>query len=275
MRFTIFRHTRIQQRLLIAVCLASMLTAFSPVVALAWGPQGHRIIAEIAQQRLKPEVRQAILHEFSIKHLADVANWADQIKSKREETRPWHYCNIASGEFLYSRQRDCPVGNCVIEKILEFTKRLQDGKVKGRSRKEALSYLVHFVGDIHQPLHLGNAGDRGGNSINVIVHGERTNLHAVWDHDLIRRSGKSLVKYAAELSDGVGQGSARARLIPDVVGWANESRKLALHQGYLLEFNKRGELSRHYLEAGEQTVELQLKKAGVRLADLLNIIIKP
>ncbi len=275
MLFTTIRHTRIQQGFLFAVCLASMLTALSPVIAMAWGPQGHSIIAEIAQQRLKPEVWQAIQDEFSIKQLADVANWADHIKSKRKETRPWHYCNIAEGEISYIRERDCADGNCVTEKILEFTKRLQGSKVKGRNRKEALMYLVHFVGDIHQPLHLGNAVDRGGNTIKVIVQGESTNLHAVWDHDLIRRNGKSLVKYAAELSGEVSQGSARAWLISDVVGWGNESRGLALHKGYPLELNKRGELSGHYLEAGEQIVELQFKKAGVRLAHLLNKIIKP
>ncbi len=275
MHLTGYLQKSVQQGFIILVCFASFLSLFFPVNGWAWGPQGHRIIAQIAEERLKPEVWQAIQGEFSIKHLSDVANWADQIKSKRKGTRPWHYCNIAEGEFTYLRERDCPQGECVTEKILKFTRRLQDGQVKGRSRKEALMFLVHFVGDIHQPLHLGNEDDRGGNNIKVIVHGERTNLHAVWDHDLIRLNGKSLVKYASELSDEVRQASARAWLIPDVVGWGNESRKLALRKGYPLELNKRGELSRHYLEAGEQTVELQFKKAGVRLADLLNRILKP
>jgi len=275
MRLTKYRHIRVQHWLIFSGYLASLLMVFFPVNVLAWGPQGHSIIAEIAQERLKPQVWQAIQQEFSIKHLADVANWADQIKSKRKETRPWHYANIMAGEFLYLKRRDCPTGNCVTEKVLEFTSKLQDAKIKGRPRKEAFKYLVHFVGDIHQPLHLGNAEDRGGNTINVLIHGERTNLHAVWDHDLIRIKGKSLVKYAAKLSGDIRQKNARAWVKSDVVGWVNESRKLALRQGYPLELNGRGELSRRYLEAGEETVERQFQRAGVRLAYLLNRIIKP
>ncbi len=261
------------QWLSLAGGLATSLIFFS-AQALAWGPQGHRIVAEIAEQRLKPEVRQTIRDKFSIKHLVDVANWADQIKRKRSETRPWHYTNISAGEFLYNRQRDCPTGDCVTEKIKEFAGKLKSPKVIGRSRVEALMFLIHFVGDIHQPLHLGNAGDRGGNTIKIIVRGERTNLHAVWDHGLIQFDGQSLVKYATKLSGQITDEKVHAWITSDVIGWANESRQLAMQKGYPLELNKRGELSANYLAVGERIVMLQLQKAGVRLAHLLNQTIK-
>ncbi|QPJ63638.1 MAG: S1/P1 nuclease [Candidatus Nitronauta litoralis] len=275
MPFEKIRHTRIVRFLYIAGCFVVLLASAFPAQVWAWGPQGHRIIAQIAEERLKPEIWQAIQDEFSIKHLADVANWADQIKSDRRETRPWHYCNIAEGELLYLQQRDCPHGECVIEKTHFFREELLNPSVVGRKRKEAFMFLVHFVGDIHQPLHMGNAADRGGNTIKVMVSGERTNLHAVWDHDLIHTQGQSLVKYAAKLSASIQKENALEWGARRLVEWANESRKLAVHQGYPLELNDQGELSRHYLKAGEQAVELQLKKAGVRLADLLNKTLKP
>lgn len=275
MRLIGYLEYSVQQGFVYLGCFASLLSVFLPVNVWAWGPQGHRIIAQIAEERLKPDVWQSIQDEFSIKHLSDVANWADQIKSERKETRPWHYCNIAEGEFTYLRERDCPQDECVTEKIRHFRDLLLNPNVVGRKRKEALKFLVHFVGDIHQPLHMGNASDRGGNTINILVDGEMTNLHAVWDHALIQFHGQSLVKYAANLSGSILQEDAVKWKARPLEGWGNESRKLALHQGYPLELNARGELSRAYLKTGEKIVELQLKKAGVRLADLLNRILEP
>lgn len=252
----------------ITICLAF----FAP--ALAWGPQGHRIAAEIAQLRLEPAVANTIENEFSINHLADVANWADEIKGERRETRPWHYANIAAGEFVYSRRRDCSEGNCVVEKIREFERKLRTRKGSQQHRKEVLMYLVHFVADVHQPLHLGNAEDRGGNTIKIVAGKETTNLHAVWDHDLIHLKGQSLLNYATRLARDITRQEAAAWVESGVTGWANESRKLALHQVYPLELSSDGELSARYVAAGRNTVELQLKKAGVRLAHLLNKIFK-
>ncbi len=256
----------------LAMSIATSLMFLAP--ALAWGPQGHRIVAEIAQLRLEPAVMSTIKEEFSINHLADVANWADQIKGKRRETRPWHYANIAAGEVVYSKQRDCPEGSCVVEKIKAFEDKLQKLDGRRRHRKEALMYLIHFVADVHQPLHLGNAEDRGGNTIKIGTGEETTNLHAVWDHGLIHLNGNSLINYATGLAQGIAGEKAAAWVVPGVEGWANESRELALHQAYPFELSRHGELSARYMADGRGTVELQLKKAGVRLAHLLNKIFK-
>jgi nuclease S1 len=255
----------------------------------AWGPPGHRIVAEIAEDHLLPAVKIRIEKNFNIKKLADVANWADAVKKRRTQ-RTWHYCNIEATERFYRRDRDCSHGACVVEKIKEFArilkrkKRLLPSGMKGfslqgrgavdREGREALMYLVHFVGDIHQPLHLGNARDRGGNNISLTFKGRPTNLHALWDGGLIYLAGKSLVQYAGGLGRRVTAREAdRWNRLP-VTEWANESRVLALDHAYVLESHGRGSLSKRYIENSREIIDLRLAQAGVRLAGLLNRLLK-
>lgn len=240
----------------------------------AWGPDGHRIAAQIAQHRLHGSVQRYIQGEFNIKRLAAIANWADWIKSKRPATRPWHYTNLPAGETVFDPRRDCPTGDCVTAKIPHFAAILADRDAPSGARREALMFLVHFVADVHQPMHLGNPGDRGGNRIAVQWQGKETNLHAVWDHHLISRRPQSLVQYAAALNRAVSPGQALAWREGDVLQWTLESRTLALRDAYPLTFDGRGELSPRYLEQGRQVVERRLTQAGVRLADLLNRLLK-
>jgi len=234
----------------------------------AWGPMGHRIVGEIAEMRLLPEVKTKIRKNFNIKKLSDVANWADRVRKKRSEGR-WHYCNIKKSKWAYKKKRDCPAGACVIEKIGHFSHALQDAELSLKRRKEALMYLVHFVGDVHQPLHLGNARDRGGNKIRVKFKGKRTNLHALWDGKLIHLAGKSLLQYSRDLSRITASESVKWNS-SKVTEWANESRALALNHAYLLGRSLNGRLSKNYIEISREIIELQLSKAGVRLAGLLN-----
>ena len=120
---------------------------------------------------------------------------ADQIRMQRPETAPWHYVNIpihpAPDEPSdYDATRDCPNDACVVAKIEQFERVLADRQVSQRQRLEALKYLVHFVGDVHQPLHTSNDHDRGGNEVPVTFMGRQTNLHAVWDTGIIEPAVK-------------------------------------------------------------------------------------
>ena len=242
---------------------------FSAYDAWAWGPMGHRIVGEIAEMRLLPEVKTKIRKNFNIKKLSDVAIWADSVRKKRSE-RLWHYCNIKESEWTYNKKRDCPAGACVIEKIRDFSQALQDAGLSLKKRKEALMYLVHFVGDVHQPLHLGNARDRGGNKIRVKFKGKRTNLHALWDGKLIHLAGKSLLQYAGVLSLRSVSSESVKWNSSKVTEWANESRALALNHAYLSGRSFNGRLSKNYIERSREIIELRLSQAGVRLAGLLN-----
>ena len=234
----------------------------------AWGPQGHRVVGLIADRHLQPQVKQFIKQKFNINSLADVATWADKRRKKRRQEKPWHYTNIAEGQGTYSADRDCPEKACVTEKILEFSQVLRDRSATILEQAQALKFLVHFVGDVHQPLHLGNQKDRGGGSLHFTYRGRNVSLHYLWDGGLIDWRRTSLLKYAerlnGDLSDIVIWNAST------VVDWANESRSLALEVAYKVD---EGVLSKAYIEKGQEIIDLRLAQAGVRLANLLNSIL--
>jgi len=247
-----------------------LILIFFPAQAVwAWGPMGHRIVGEIAQTRLLPAVKTKIRGNFNIKKLSDVANWADRVRKKRSQGS-WHYCNIKESEWTYEKNRDCPGGACVVEKIRGFSRTLMDEALALKKRKEALMYLIHFVGDVHQPLHLGNARDRGGNKIRLRFKGKLTNLHALWDGKLINFSGKSLLQYSTGLSLRVTASESVKWNSSEVAEWANESRALALNHAYRLDRPSMMRLSKNYIERSGEIIDLRLSQAGVRLAGLLN-----
>jgi nuclease S1 len=239
----------------------------------AWGPLGHRIVAEIADNHLLPIVKIKIEKNFNIKKLSDVANWADAIKKNRSQGS-WHYCNIEESKREYVRERDCHHEACVVEKLKEYARVLEERGFAGKKGQEALMYLVHFAGDVHQPLHLGNARDRGGNNIALGFKGRSTNLHALWDGGLIYLAGKNLVQYAGDLSRRVTAREADAWNLSNLAEWANESRVLALDHAYVLEGADSGTLSKRYIEKSREIIDLRLSQAGVRLAGLLNRLLK-
>ncbi|MBC8283718.1 MAG: S1/P1 nuclease [Nitrospinae bacterium] len=237
--------------------------------SVAWGPQGHRVIGFIAESHLQPKVEKLILEKFNIKSLADVATWADEARKKRKEENPWHYTNIAEGQWTYDAARDCPSGSCVTEQIQKFSDILDDPSAPLQQRKGALKYLVHFVGDVHQPLHLGNKKDRGGGTLHFPYKGKVVSLHYLWDGGLINWQG-SLLKYATSLNGKVLEGEISSWNLSTVADWANESRSMALKSAYNVE---KGSLSKAYIERGREIIDLRLTQAGVRLAHLLNTIL--
>jgi hypothetical protein len=182
--------------------LAALVLLFlSPVDAFAWGYTGHRVIAEIAEQFLEPETARQVRDLLAIENvttLAEVSTWADQIRLQRPETAPWHYVNIpvhpAPDEpSSYDATRDCPNDACVVAKIEQLERVLADRQVLGRQRLEALKYLVHFIGDVHQPLHASNDHDRGGNEVPVVFMERQTNLHALWDTGIIEPASHAFI----------------------------------------------------------------------------------
>ena len=234
----------------------------------AWGPQGHHVIGLIADSHLQPKVKELILKKFNINSLADVAIWADRTREKRKEENPWHYTNIEEGQWTYDAERDCLGGACVTEKIHKFSGILGDRSASLSQRKDALKYLVHFIGDVHQPLHLGNKKDRGGGTLRFPYRGEVASLHYLWDGRLI--DWGDLLKYAGRLNAKIPEGEVSIWGSSTVSDWANESRSLALKVAYNIE--KEG-LTKPYIERGREVINLRLTQAGVRLAHTLNTIL--
>ena len=241
---------------------------------LAWGPAGHRVVGAIAEMNLDPQAFKTIQKDFNINHLANVANWADEIKGRDLRPDVLHYTNIGAHHRTYNQKRDCPRKRCVTEKIKEYEGILMAPGASRKTRKEAFKFLVHLVADVHQPMHLGNAKDRGGNEITVYFKNKRTNLHRVWDHDLIFLEGKSQQQYARRLNRSITLGNKKQWVGGTPDDWSNESRALVLDFGYRLQFSDRRDLSPDYIRGGRAIVEKQLQRAGIRLAGMLNRLFK-
>jgi nuclease S1 len=261
-----------------AKVLLAALVLLVPIKAFAWGYSGHRIIAEIAEQFLESEASRQVRDLLAIENvttLAEVSTWADQIRVQRPETRTWHYVNIpvhapAAEPSGYDLVRDCPEDACIVAKIGQFERFLADQQASSRQRLEALKYLVHFIGDIHQPLHASDDHDRGGNDVPVTFMGRQTNLHAIWDTDIIETAMKGgELGYAMRLAHNVTRPEFSQWSQGDPVSWANESHDIAntaIYGG----LPHAGILPDSYEAQALPIVNEQLGRAGVRLAKVLN-----
>jgi hypothetical protein len=261
-----------------ALCLIVLLsTPITP--ALAWGGEGHRIIADIAEQYLEPATTHQV-HELlaleNVTTLAAVSTWADDIRRQRPETAAWHYVNIpinppAGTPAVYDAARDCPTGDCVVAAIARFESVLRDKEAPPRQRLEALKWLVHLVGDINQPLHASDNGDRGGNDVHVEFNGRQTNLHAVWDSGILAAARISDERsYALSLARSISPAEVEQWRSGTPADWADDSYGIARNLIYGVWPHSPGVLPPSYEEKAIYVVQVQLEKAGVRLAQVLN-----
>ncbi len=240
--------------------------------ALGWGPEGHRAVAMIAAKNLTPAARdrvQAMLtpHET----LAAVSVWADDIRDEHPETGPWHYIDVPLAASTIDMEHECPAGNCVVAKIAEFESVLKNKSAVPALRREALEFVVHFVGDLHQPLHCADNNDQGGNKVQVVFFGQPGNLHAVWDGGIIRREKQWGAQLAATLESRITPEQRVEWARGSVEDWALESHALAVKVAYgKLPQGATPSLGDDYVNATLPVVEEQIEKAGIRLAHLLN-----
>lgn len=254
--------------------LLAFFVTVAALPALAWGPEGHEIVAQIAEAHLSPAALQAADELLGGQHqLPRVANWADQVRKSRSESAPWHFVDIPFAAEAFDAERDCVKHKgCIVEAIPHFVKILADSDNSPTARTEALKYIVHFVGDIHQPLHCGERnGDKGGNLCSVRWPGESkpVKLHLVWDVTLV----ESLLNTTdvEKLKAAITPEQAATWATGTTADWAWESHRLAVTKAYG-EIPETGthRLSDEYVTAGQQIVAEQLSKAGIRLAHLLN-----
>lgn len=236
--------------------------------ALAWGPLGHRIVARLAEAQLTPPVRaqvRQLLDAQGAHHLADVAVWADDLRDSDpalyRRTSRLHFVNFHAPDCLYDPPRDCRNGGCVVAAIDKYARILGDRSLPEAERAQALDFVVHFVGDVHQPLHASYGDDAGGNDYQVRWQGRGTNLHRVWDSTMLDDAHLSAAEYARMLLD--------ERASPDGGGapaqWAEESCRIA--RGV---YPPTRNITRAYIERERPIAEQRLRDAGVRLAALLD-----
>ena len=149
---------------------------------MAWGSTGHRIVGKVAEKYLTKNANMQIKKILGHNDLSRVSTWADEIKSDPnwKHAYDWHWCTIPDGEKYETGKH---TGNA-IEKVNEFIVTLKKKKSSKKEKQIALKFLVHLVGDLHQPLHVGNGEDRGGNDKKLKWFGEETNLHSIWDSQI-------------------------------------------------------------------------------------------
>lgn len=251
---------------------ALALTLFVASNALGWGQEGHQVVAIIAERHLtaraRERVRQILGPEGS---LAAVSTWADEIRPSRPETAPWHYIDIPLNASAIDPARDCPNGDCVTAAITRFLAVLRDNASSPDAKSEALKFVVHFVADLHQPLHSADNHDRGGNDVHITFFGENANLHSVWDTLLIERIDPDPESYAKRLDTALTGSNIGAFEAGTVEEWALESHAVAPKVAYgALPREENLDLGADYFQAAAPAVDLQLQKAGIRLAFILN-----
>ncbi len=244
--------------------VAAVLLLTTAPLASAWGPQGHDIVGAIADAKLTPAARAEVTRLLTGEAkptLAGVANWADQVRPSRPETAPWHYADIAENNCQYVPAINGDNGNNVIEAIRNQTAILGDTSKSDADRREALKFVVHFVGDIHQPMHDGYARDRGGNDIPLTYNGHSTNLHSLWDSGLLNTRGLSDAQYATVI-----QGLPEPDLGgTDPVEWAQDTCQIAVGA-----YPNTSTIGTDYTNKFRPIAEAQLRLAGERLARLIN-----
>jgi hypothetical protein len=243
--------------------LVCLLIAFTVAHAHAWGTQGHSVIANLAYAQLTVKAKTEVDRLLALEPgatLASISTWADETRNKT--TAPWHYVNFPRDTCTYDATRDCPDGQCVVGAI-DRQLAILASNAPDEKRLNALKYVVHFVADVHQPLHAGYADDRGGNKYQVQAFGRGTNLHALWDSGLIEHTGMDVAAMTAKLlaiPEAAGDVDA-ARVAEDscrVVGTAG--------------FYPGRKVGADYVERFTPEMEKQLITAGARLAKVLNSV---
>jgi hypothetical protein len=287
-------------KLIAAGTLALATSIAQPHQALAWGDDGHKVVALVAQSFLDTDVRKRVnallaadTDSLTAHDIANAATWADKFRDAntgggRQRTSQWHFVDIEikapdldKACFNYppvptgTVASDGPAADCVVDKIQEFAAELANPATDLEEQVVALKFLLHFVGDLHQPLHSSDDNDRGGNNKKVSAAGFRAgNLHHYWDTEFVNQLETDPKSIASDLIGHISKGQISAWQAGSPSDWAMESFKVAKEDAYgqLPEPSTRGSyrLTEEYISTATDDVAQQLSKAGVRLALILN-----
>lgn len=247
-----------------SVVLVSILPSFG------WGQTGHRVVGEIATSQLKPCTEKKIAAILQGESLAMCSTWMDEVKSDKayDHWDPWHYCTI--GDHQSYAEAGTPSQGDILMKLDEITRELETKKFKHGGEANAIKILVHLLGDLHQPLHVGRGDDKGGNDFKIKYFGKSSNLHRIWDSDLIDGTQLSYTEYSQHLLRTTTQDRVKQHQSGSYLDWANESK--ALRMAGIYPSADLENLSYQYGYENYSRLEERLVQAGVRLAMVLNRI---
>jgi hypothetical protein len=278
--------TRLATPTLLSVLIGAAIGSVAPK-ALAWGDDGHRVVGELALRHLTPEARAAVsasLNEPGYETLAEAATWPDTFARRFREYDPmksFHYVNVDADAGSYRRERDCPNG-CVVTALTQFVALLgsRDPELSVAERRRCIYWIAHFVGDIHQPLHVAHPDGRGGTAtlLGFFELPGKRNAHWIWDSGLIERrpapasavasDQPAFRALAEELATGITPRQVQQwQRTTTAEALANEALGLAKRWAFL---RASDHVDTAYEASRWPVVKEQLQKAGVRLAAILN-----
>jgi hypothetical protein len=246
-----------------------------PSPALAWGKTGHRVVAALADAQLSGLARAHVKELLGVESLAEAATWPDDMRSApgqfwQKTATPWHYVTLNG--IVYDH---APPEGDALDALNRYRATLQDPNANIADKQLALRFIVHLVGDLHQPLHVGKCCDKGGNEVKVKWFGRDLNLHSVWDSALVEEEQLSFSELAAKLQRHTSNADVLAWWDINPRDWISESAQL--RETVYPERNRKDpkappELSYGYVYKYTPLMEQRLKQAGVRLAAYLNDI---
>ncbi len=250
--------------------IAFIISSFSFASEEDWGRTGHRATGEVAEKYLSKKAKKQISDLLDGQSLAFVSTYGDDIKSDPQYRKygPWHYVNLAKDETEYTKEKANPSGDLVyaIRKNIEV---LKNPNATKEEKAFHLKLLVHFMGDLHQPMHTGRGEDKGGNDIQVRWFGGGSNLHRVWDSEMINDFQMSFTELA-ESTEDLSKQEVKAIKAGSVLDWMYDSKELSAEVYGSVE--KGEKLGYEYMYEWFPTVHQQLQKGGIRLATVLNDI---
>ena len=265
------------------ILLSAVLLILSPVdKASAWGADGHRLICAMAEAKLTPEAKSMLSETLRMGKFLDnnadedfpeACLWPDKARhTTHKGSYEEHFINVPKSEDSVDLARDCAALNCVataIQRNLVYLSRDAQGKREKARKAAALRFLAHFVGDLHQPLHVGNGEDWGGNKIRVNWYGKKANLHGIWDYEILKKAGITYPDSLEYLQEIKPEDSPS-----DVLAWIRTSFRLARDNAYKdTEGNliaSGDTLGDDYFERAKPIVMSQISLSSSRLAYLLN-----
>lgn len=233
------------------------------------------MIARIAESYLTPKTKAAVAELLGKQTPCDVATWADYIRTQPgyEWSKVLHGASVPKDNSKFDMDRDCKKG-CAVSAILRFTDTLKDPKAERKDRVEALKFIIHFVGDLHQPIHVISRDEDRCTRSDLTFFSEPARLHKVWDALILLRAGKQWEPYAEELRKKITpELFAKWASSTDPVDWANESHEITVRYAY--DLPKDGKLGQEYCDRCLPPLEIRIQQGGVRLAARLNAIFDP
>lgn len=252
--------------------LALILIVLYSSNVFALGQTGHRITGNIAERYLTENSKKALIKILGNESLAEASTYVDEMRSDpadfwQKQSSPYHYVTVPKGK-LYKDVGAPKKGDAVFA-LNKYSKIVRDPKASKKDKSLALKFIIHLIGDLHQPFHVGNGTDRGGNSVKLSFFGRETNLHSVWDNAMINQKQLSFTEWSDWLNRQISEEDVKQWSETDPLVWIGESAKIRDNA-----YPKTSSLRYQYLYQNLPILKLRIKQAGVRLAAYLNELLK-